>query len=238
MEIVFLTTKKGRNMDNIVAVENGYERITNNYRNREEDIQANSWHKFLTVVGTVMTVILLPILIINCTLIIRSMTKRTELPSIAGYIPFIVLTDSMYSEIQSGDLVICHTIEAEEIKLGDIIAFFDPAGNGSSVVTHRVIDITSMDGETAFQTKGDASNVADASLVPASNLVGIYQMRLAGVGRVAMFMQTTTGLIVCVVIPLILLIAYDVTRHRIYERKRQAETAALLAELEELRSEK
>ena len=53
-----------------------------------------------------------------------------------------------------------------------------------------------------------------------------------------MFMQTTTGLIICVVLPIILLVAYDVIRRRIYEKNKKADTDALLAELEALRAEK
>lgn len=53
-----------------------------------------------------------------------------------------------------------------------------------------------------------------------------------------MFMQTTTGLIVCVILPIILLVGYDIIRRRIYEKKNQTDTDALLAELEELKAEK
>jgi signal peptidase len=52
-----------------------------------------------------------------------------------------------------------------------------------------------------------------------------------------MFFQTTTGLIVCVVIPLILLVAYDIVRRRMYEKSKKQDTAALLAELEALRAQ-
>ena len=41
-------------------------------------------HKVLTVIGTVMCIILVPILIINLTLIIKSYTNREEVPSIGG----------------------------------------------------------------------------------------------------------------------------------------------------------
>ena len=74
--------------------------------------------------------------------------------------------------------------------------------------------------------------------MPEKSLVGIYKSRIAGAGNVAMFMQTSTGLIVCVVLPLILLVGYDVIRSRAYESKKQKDTDALLAELEALKAEK
>jgi signal peptidase len=195
-------------------------------------------HKLLTIVGTVLCMILIPILVINCTLIIRSYTNKTQVPNVGGFLPLIVLTDSMYPNIQSGDLIICHTKDASEVKVGDVIAFFDPAGNGSSVVTHRVIEITTENGSLAFRTQGDANNTADSDLVPAENLVGVYQRSIPGAGNVAMFMQTTTGLIICVVVPLLLLVSYDMAKRRKYEKSKREDTELLLAELAELRAGK
>jgi len=196
-------------------------------------------HNILTVVGTLLCLILLPLLIANITLIVRSYTNPDEVPSVGGVTPMIVLTDSMYPYIHSGDLIFCRSVEVEDVKVGDVISFFDPAGNGTSVVTHRVTEITATeDGKLAWKTKGDANNIADAAPVPAENLVGVYRSRLAGLGSVAMFMQTTAGLIVCVVLPLILIVGYDLIRRRAYEKKQQDDTDALLAELQALRAER
>ena len=195
-------------------------------------------HKILTIVGTVLCIILLPVLIINLTLIAKSYINQDEVPSIGGALPLIVLTNSMYPEIESGDLIICTTAEAEEVKVNDVISFFDPAGNGTSVVTHRVIEVVEKEGERLFRTRGDNNNTEDKELVPADALIGVYRMRIAGAGNIAMFMQSTTGLIICVVLPIILLVGYDVVRRRIYEKSRKDDTDALLAELEALRAEK
>ena len=194
-------------------------------------------HKVLTIVGTVMCVILVPILIFNLTLIVKSLVKPEEVPDAAGFMPLIVLTDSMYPDIKSGDLIICKTIDAEEVKTGDVISFFDPAGSGTSIVTHRVVEVKN-DGGLSFTTKGDANNVADEMPVPAEKLVGVYKTRIPGAGNVAMFMQTTPGLLVCVLLPLVLLVGYDTLRRRRFNKKQDEDTAALRAELEALRAEK
>lgn len=192
-------------------------------------------HKVLTGVGIVLCVILIPILVINCILIVKSFTSE-EVPSVAGTLPLIVLTDSMYPQIQSGDLIICQTAEPEEIEENDVIAFFDPAGNGSTIVTHRVIEVTELNGKIAWRTKGDNNNTEDRLLVTADKLVAVYEgTRLAGFGNVALFMQTTPGLIVCVVCPILLLVGYDMIRRRLYEKNHQQDTDELMAELEELR---
>ena len=190
----------------------------------------------LTIIGTVLCIILLPILIINITLLIKSYTNADEVPSVGGVFPMIVLTDSMYPQIKSGDLIICHTAEAEDIQEGDVISFFDPMGSGTAVVTHRVLEVIEENGELSFRTKGDNNNAEDQVLVPEKNLVGIYRSRIPALGNVAMFMQTTPGLIVCVVCPVLLLVGFDMLRRKKYEKAKQQDTDALLAELEALRA--
>lgn len=195
-------------------------------------------HNIFTIIGTILCVILVPILIINITLIAKSFINKDEVPSVGGVLPLIVLTDSMYPKIESGDLIICNTAKAEDIRVGDVISFFDPAGNGTSIVTHRVVEILTTDGSISFRTRGDNNNTDDKDLVPGDKLVGIYKSRIAGAGNVAMFMQSTTGLVVCVLLPIILLVGYDLIRRRAYDKSKKKDTDALMAELEALRAEK
>lgn len=195
-------------------------------------------HKFWSMIGMVLCVILAPILIMNLTLLAKSYINKDQVPSIGGRLPLIVLTDSMYPEIRSGDLIVCSVVDAEQIGKNDVIAFFDPAGNGTSVVTHRVVEVFREDGNLFFRTKGDYNNAQDREPVPAKNLVGRYDFRIPGAGDVAIFMQSSTGLILCVVVPILFLVGYDVIRRRVYEKTSREDTDALLAELEALKAEK
>ncbi len=197
-------------------------------------------HRIFTIVGIVLCVILVPMLIINCTLLIKGWTNSDEVPSIGGVSVMIVMTPSMEGDAEdcfnAGDLVFIKMAEPDEIEKGQVITFYDPDGTGTSVLTHRVIDIYEKDGKTYFQTKGDANPTADPSPAPAENLIGIYTgVRIPGAGNVAMFMQSTTGLIVCVLIPLVAFVAYDIIRRRLYDKKHNDDKDELLRELEELR---
>lgn len=192
-------------------------------------------HRILTIVGIVLCVILVPILIVNCILIVKSFVSD-DVPSIGGKMPLIVLTDSMYPLIQSGDVIICNTADPKNIKKDDVISFFDPAGNGSSIVTHRVVEVTEVEGKIAWRTKGDNNNTEDRLPVTEDKLVAVYSgTRIPGLGNVALFMQSTPGLIVCVVCPIVLLVGYDIIRRKLYEKATKKDTDALLKEVEELR---
>ncbi|MBQ6719713.1 MAG: signal peptidase I [Oscillospiraceae bacterium] len=192
--------------------------------------------KVLTIIGTILCIILLPILIINLTLIAKSYINEDEIPSLGGVFPMIVLTDSMYPQISAGDLIICNTLDPEDVRVDDVISFFDPMGSGTSVVTHRVLEIVEENGTLSYRTKGDNNNAEDQVLVPQDKLVGIYRNRIPGLGHVAMFMQTTPGLILCVVCPVLLMVGFDMLRRKKYEKAKQQDTDALLAELEALRA--
>lgn len=208
-----------------------------NQNNKKESTAAN---KVLTVIGIVLCVILVPMLIVNCTLIIKSYVNTEKVPTFGGFCPMIVLTDSMNSpdeepRISKGDLIICKQIDADDVQVGDVISFFDPEGNGTSVVTHKVIEILTEDGKLSFRTKGTNNNTADTTPVPAENLVGVYKLRIPLAGHVAIFLQTTPGLIVCIVLPIVLFVAYELIRRKKFEKAKQEDTEQLLSELEELR---
>ena len=189
-----------------------------------------------TIIGVAVCVLLLPLLIMNLILIVKSFVNSDEVPSIGGITPMIVLTDSMDPVIKSGDLIFAKSIDPAEVAVGDIITFFDPAGSGTSTVTHRVVEVLREDG-LHFRTKGDANNTEDRSLVPAENLIGVYRARLPGMGQVAMFLQTTPGLLLCVVLPLGALVAVDLIRRKRAAKAQDDDRDQLLAQLEALKAE-
>lgn len=213
-------------------------------------------HKIFTVIGVALCVLLLPVLVINVTLLIKGFIHQDTVPTFGGVAPLIVLTDSMYPTIESGDLIIVRQIDAAEVQEGDVISFFDPASSGTAVVTHRVLKqnptqadglpatfnpdnepgVVTEDGKLVFYTQGDANNAPDRIAVPAENLVGVWRgTRFAGLGRVAMFLQSAPGLILCIALPVLLLVGYDVIRRRRYDKSKKQDTDDLLAELERLR---
>ncbi len=195
--------------------------------------------KLLTIIGIVLCIILIPILIINCTLLLKGVLKPDEVPSFGGIFPMIVLSDSMYPEFAEGDLIFCKQLQPEDVQVNDVISYFDPESKNNAVVTHRVLEISTDEKGLVFLTKGDFNTSADTVPIPAANLVGIYTgVHVGGAGNVAMFMQTTPGLIVCVALPIVLLVGYDMLRRKRYESQKQQDTQALLAELEALRAEK
>lgn len=216
----------------------------------------NLKHKILTIVGIVLCAILVPILITNIIMIINSYTNKDEVPSVGKYVPFIIQSGSMAGTIEGGDIIITTKVEPKDIKLDDIITFYDPKGNGTTTVTHRVIGIDEKDGKLIFTTVGDVvlneniekygskEDIPDhilqviTEVVPEDKVISKYKSRIPLIGHVSLFMSTIPGFIVCVLVPLLLLVGYDVVRRRIADKASDDDKEALLAELEALRAEK
>lgn len=190
--------------------------------------------KIMGAVGIALCVVFVPLLLINVTLIVKSYTSPDKVPDFLGYKPFIVLSGSMEPSIMTGDMVFVKETDPDSLKVGDVIAY----KSGSAVVTHRIVEVKSENGETRYVTQGDANNAADQGMVKPADVEGIYQRRVAGAGNLAMFMQTTTGMILFVVCPLVLFVLWDVIRRQLESRKEVSRTKELEMELERLRAEK
>jgi len=183
--------------------------------------------KISTVIAALICVVLIPVLIVNLTIIVKSFADPEQVPGFLGYKPLIVLSGSMEPTIAPGDIVVVKEVSAETLKEGDIIAYL----RGKAVITHRIMEINNADGDRKFYTKGDNNNVDDGIAVAGERLEGKYLFRIPRVGNAAMFMQKPAGIILFIALPLLLFILYDVFRRRYYDRREIAATRQLEEEL-------
>lgn len=192
--------------------------------------------KAISITAIVISAILIPILILNMVLILKNAVNPDQVPSIGKSTPLIVLTESMEPKIKSGDMIITKITAIEDIGEEDVIAFFDPASKGNSVVTHRVIGKYEEGGKIYFETQGDNNDIADKHAVPAENVIGVWHgFRLPLLGHVMLFMQSAWGLILCIALPVSLFVLLEVLQRRKKDKDSQSDIDALKAELEALK---
>ena len=96
-----------------------------------------------------------------------------------------VLSGSMEPKLGVGGLVVMRPIQAEEVKVGDIISFKVP--DMDTPVCHRVIEIQSTGGVLSLRTKGDANDSPDPSPVLADAVKGKEILYLPYVGYLTYF---------------------------------------------------
>ena len=167
----------------------------------------------------IASIILIPILIMNLTIMYQAKTNEDVVPSVFGYKPFIVLSGSMETEIHVGDLILTKEVNPENLKLEDVIAFRDAEG---TVTTHRIIDIVEKENVTYFVTKGDNNESQDKNLVEFKDVEGLYIGRIPGVGSLLNSLsQPTTIIIVILGVTVIFGIAFMITskKERLEEEK-------------------
>ena len=163
--------------------------------------------KIKKAISIIVVLILLPILLMSIVILVDSYTHPNEVPSFFGWKPFIVLSGSMETQISAGDIVVVKEIETNELKKGDIIAFKD----GNIVITHRIDEVTEIDGKTQYITKGDNNSTQDIGYVLPEQVEGVFKFKIARLGNIAMFIQTPLGMIVCLSIPIIIIILLQTT---------------------------
>lgn len=186
----------------------------------------------------ILCLILVPILIMNLSIIFQSKTNEDKVPSIFGFKPFMVLSGSMESEIRKGDLIITKIVDPEILKTDDVIAFRDAAG---TVTTHRIIDVVEKGGVTYFVTKGDNNSSQDQNLVELSDVEGIYIGRIPGIGSLMESLsKPTTILILLLGITVIFVIGFSIStkKQRDLERQEFLEFKRMQEEAKEKEKEK
>ena len=205
---------------------------------KKEQKQRVTLRKVVGVIGVILCLLILPILVINIVLIIESYVNPKEVPSLLGITPMVVVTDSMKPTITGGDMILDVKVPAEEVQPGDIISFFDPTRPDRDVViTHRVIRVEESGGELSFVTKGDANNTIDIPAVPASCYVGVYRTTIPVLGGIVLFMRTTLGVIVTVIVPVLAVIAYELLKARKKAKEGRTEAERLRREVKELKTQ-
>jgi signal peptidase I len=136
--------------------------------------------------------------------------------AVTAMIPFggralTVMSGSMSPAIDTGDVVVSRSVSPLDLRLGDIVTFRDPQ-DSKRLITHRVRGIRISGGEARFVTKGDANNAAESWVVPSDGKVGLVVYRLPKLGYAFSWLGHPFARLALVVVPALLLGAYEVRR--------------------------
>lgn len=80
-----------------------------------------------------------------------------------GWAALVVRSGSMQPAVPVGGLVLARPVEANEVRVGDVVAVPRSIGGGQVLVLHRVVQVTDAgSGVRRARLKGDANPVPDA----------------------------------------------------------------------------
>lgn len=187
--------------------------------------------KALKITGNVLTVAVAILVVIMTVLTVFSMVfNRDGTASVFGVQAYVVQSDSMTPEFAAGDVIFSEEVNPEELVAGDIITFIsrDSASYGQTI-THCIREVTTHNGELAFITYGIATGVDDGTPAAASDVLGRYAFRIAGLGSFFEFLKSVPGYIVCILLPFLAIIGLQIANIVSAVRAARAEKAAAAA---------
>lgn len=191
----------------------------------------NKGKKILGVISDILLILILVIAIVITVMTFTSKNSDTGIGNVFGYTPFSIQSDSMSPTFKSGDLIIAKEVKnVNDLKPGDVITYSTVLTdeNGRSIRgfnTHRIIDIEYNKDNTiyAFVTKGDGINTEDNTLVLPDEVIakqvnsgmdenGNYKegLMIANFGMALNFLQSRTGFMICIIIPLALFFIWQI----------------------------
>ena len=151
---------------------------------------------------------------------------------LVGIQPYTVLSGSMEPTYHTGSLIYVKSVDPFELEDGDVITFML---DEDTIATHRIVDVVPDDEDPSvvrFQTKGDANDAIDGSLVHYKNVIGSPIFSIPFMGYFASFVQTPPGLYVAIAACLfILLLAFlpdmfDEEKDKEKKKKKEAKEEA------------
>lgn len=153
-------------------------------------------HTIGRVASAMLYIVLIPIILFNFTLIIKSFIHPNETPDFFGYKSFVIVSGSMEPTIRKGDAILVKEVPEEEIKTNDIISFTQ----GETNVTHRIIEIIEENGVKKYKTKGDNNNSEDKEKITYQQIEGKYQLKINQFGIITNILKSKITLIVLILI--------------------------------------
>ena len=170
------------------------------------------------IVNIAVTVLCIVIFIFAAFIVILSLSSRSK-----GYVNFFghayltVASDSMNGSreesFKKDDLIAIKVLgakEKENLKVEQVVSFYDSEiVKGKKVInTHRIVAKKVENGIVLYQTQGDAKASPDHEWRVAQDVIGVFEGKATNFGKAVMWIQSSTGNLVCVVIPSILLVMY------------------------------
>lgn len=124
---------------------------------------------------------------------------------------FVIETGSMEPNVKTGSLAF--VTPSKDYAIGDIITFnskLNPKDPQKYNITHRISNIIIKDGDTLYETKGDANSGPDPLPVDKIDVLGKTTFSIPYIGYVIGFAKTKTGFTALVLFPTFLLIFNEI----------------------------
>jgi|GEM_PF-563964 signal peptidase I len=170
--------------------------------------------KILGVIGNVLMWTIFAFALLT---VILTFTEEDGIPNLFGYGYLSVQSDSMEPEFAEGDLIFVKSTDAEDNFQEDDVVTFRTVIEGQQVLnTHRIISFTEVGGTRYYTTQGDNVEQSDPNTITSGDIVAEYVgLNISGLGNASDYLQTRTGFLILIVLPLAALFMYQLANFAI-----------------------
>lgn len=131
------------------------------------------------------------------------------LPIEGNYKLLTVLSGSMEPAMKVGSLVA--VVPADEYKKGEVITF-NAGSQIKATVTHRIVEVKTINDKTVYITKGDANNAADNEPVDAARVIGKVLFDIPWLGYAVATVRKPYGFAALILFPSALIIFGEIKK--------------------------
>ena len=156
------------------------------------------------IINILSTVLLVALVLLVIFIFITRATGNS--PSIFGYRVFRVSSGSMEPELSIGDVILVHSVKADEISEGDTITYKGKEGDFKDLmITHKVIEEPYEEGGVwYYQTQGIVSGSVKDPLITYDQIQGKLIKKLSALNQIYTFFLSPAGLLTFILIILVL----------------------------------
>lgn len=173
---------------------------------------------FRTALKNVMLVFLILFILVSILLLFSvvefNLNKDSKISNNPLFSAYVIVTESMVPTINVNDGIIVKRVDNKDIGVGDIITFTSSDDRYSGLtITHRVVNKERVaDGKYLYITKGDNNIVVDPGTINLENIYGKVLFKIPKIGYVQKFVSSPLGFVLSIVIPIIIVILYEIYR--------------------------
>lgn len=177
-----------------------------------EKFQKSKTKSIILNIITTVSVLFCALLVLF--MIVMNFTGNSKNKTLFSYRLYIVKSDSMKGEFETGDLIFVSTkVDYNNLLVGDIITFISPNPESfGEIITHKIKDVEKENGKATYNTFGVATGIVDGASVNSDLILGKYTFKIPKIGYFFNFLKTPLGYILIILLPFLLIIGFNVVR--------------------------
>lgn len=166
---------------------------------------------FLISILCFMVIFSLIVVVYVGDLLVNSKSGNNKNPLFSTY---VIVSPSMVPTIMINDAIVIKRVDNDSYNIGDIITFASNDINYKGLmVTHRIVKKENLSYKSSiYTTKGDNNLRIDPTSVQTNSIRGRVLFKIPKVGYIKEFFSKPINYFLCLLVPAVIFILYDIGR--------------------------